>query len=332
MTHFPVLDSILAIQDIAQFVGEHYQLPTAQGKILRTGINHSYLITSKEDKFVFRVYSYQWRSSAEILEEIRLINQLKAAGMSVSYPILDKQKQYIQEINAPEGLRYGVLFSFAEGKKIRNLTVEHSHQIGVQMARMHQATADQSIDRVTYDANALTQIPYQRAKAHFAESLEEMQFVKQAGKAIKLLFDKCDADKLRSGVVHLDMWYDNMHVDESAHVTLFDFDFCGNGWLLLDVAYAVMQIFHTEPDKEKFEAKLKHFYAGYEQLIPLSPEEKALLPMAGLSIWIFYLGVQSQRHDNWSNIFLSENYLKRYLDMVKSWLSYNEIDPATWPS
>ena len=329
MTTFPVLDSILSIQHIAQFVEDHYPINDAKAKILRTGINHTYLITSEEGKFVFRVYSYEWRSRTEILEELRLINLLKEEGISVSYPILDKQEQYIQKINAPEGLRYGVLFSFAEGKKIRNLTEDHSYRIGELMSQIHGVTADQTVDRVTYNAKSLTNTPYERALEHFSASLPEMQFIKRAGEEIKSLFAKFDSSKLWSGVVHLDMWYDNMNIDESSNVTLFDFDFCGNGWLLLDVAYTVMQIFHTEPDKEKFEAKLQCFYAGYEKITPLSQEEKELLPMAGLSIWVFYLGVQSQRYDNWSNIFFSENYLKNYIGMIKSWLAYNKIDVST---
>lgn len=332
MAPFPVIDSILSKQHIAQFVEENYNLNAAKGKILRTGINHTYLITSEEGKFVFRVYSYEWRSKTEILEELRLINLLKTEGVSVSYPILDKQEKYIHEINAPEGQRYGVLFSFAEGDKIRNLTKDHSYRIGELMAQIHSVTADQTVDRVTYSAKSLTMIPYQKALEHFSTSLEEMQFVKKAGEDIKSLFAKFDSDKLRSGVVHLDMWYDNMNIDESSNVTLFDFDFCGNGWLLLDVAYTVMQIFHTEPDKEKFEAKLQHFYAGYEKIMPMSQEEKEFLPMAGLSIWIFYLGVQSQRFDNWSNIFFSENYLKNYIGMIKSWLTYYKVDYSTWSS
>ncbi|MFL0067542.1 hypothetical protein V2605_02325 [Tenacibaculum maritimum] len=33
-------------------------------------------------------------------------------------------------------------------------------------------------------------------------------------------------------------------------------------------------------------------------------------PEAGLTIWFFYLGIQTKRFDNFSNFFLSENYLK----------------------
>jgi Ser/Thr protein kinase RdoA (MazF antagonist) len=85
-----------------------------------------------------------------------------------------------------------------------------------------------------------------------------------------------------------------------------------------------MQLFHIEPDKQEYIAKRDSFFEGYETIIKITEEEKRLLPYSGLGIWIFYLGVQSQRFDNWSNIFLSENYLKRFIGMAKEWLNYNE--------
>ncbi|MBI3232660.1 MAG: hypothetical protein HYZ42_01225 [Bacteroidetes bacterium] len=55
---------------------------------------------------------------------------------------------------------------------------------------------------------------------------------------------------------------------------------------------------------------------GYESICPVSDEEKRMIPMLGLSLYMFYLGVQCQRYDNWSNSFLSENYLKRFINGI----------------
>jgi len=98
------------------------------------------------------------------------------------------------------------------------------------------------------------------------------------------------------------------------------------GEFVLDIAYTAMQLFHTEPDQDKLKSKLDQFYNGYASTNAISAEEKQLLPLAGLAIWIFYLGVQSQRFDNWSNIFLSKNYLKHYLSMAKAWMEYNQLE------
>ncbi len=195
---------------------------------------------------------------------------------------------------------------------------------------MHEATLNLALARVEYTVQELALLPYQYAQKHYAESLEEMQFVKNAGRYLDDLFAQADTSQLRKGVVHLDVWYDNMNITDDSTITLFDFDFCGNGWLLLDVAYFIVQLFNTEPDKTLFAKKLAAFYAGYESVADLSAEEKRLIPHAALAVWLFYLGVQSRRFDNWSNIFLTENYLKHFIGLINSWLSYHDIDKADW--
>ena len=329
MATFPVLDSILATEPLALFLQEKYSLSSnTTCNVLRTGINHTYLISDERNTQVFRVYSYHWRTRTEILEELKFLSFLKENNVAVSYPFPATSGEYIQEIDAPEGRRYGVLFSYAAGDKIRNLTESNCYSVGRLMAQFHILSANKTLDRIEYNEKSLTQLPYQYAKKHFSESSEEMKFIKQASERITSTFQQLDARALRYGVVHLDLWYDNMNVDTDSKITVFDFDFCGNGWLLLDIAYWAMQLFHVETDKETFRSKLGSFYRGYEEVAPISGEEKELLPIAGLAIWIFYLGVQSQRFDNWSNIFLTKNYLKHYLGMVNSWLAYHKIETS----
>src|SRR5690606_135447 len=126
----------------------------------------------------------------------------------------------------------------------------------------------------------------------------EMRYIRQAGKVIEKEFSNIYVDRLRTGIVHTDIWYDNMHIKNESEMTIFDFDFCGNGWLLHDIAYFIMQMYHHESDKKLYRSKQQAFYSGYMSVASISDEEMKLLPYSGLSIWIFYLGVQSQRFDN----------------------------------
>jgi Ser/Thr protein kinase RdoA (MazF antagonist) len=326
MNIFPATASTLSSDHLNQLVKQRYGLnENTTCRLFRTGINHTYFISEHDQKYVLRVYSFNWRTSSEIEEEIRLLNFLNENNIGVSYPILDIEGSYIQKINAAEGLRYAVLFSFADGGKIRYMTENTCASVGTLMAEIHRATRQQKIQRIEYTSEILWQSPYVFASRYFSESLEEMQFVKKAGELLNSLFDWTDHEKVRTGIVHLDIWYDNMSISGEDEITLFDFDFCGKGYLVLDIAYFCMQLFHIEPDKKIYELKVKNFLKGYQQVSLISNEEQKLIPYAGLAVWIFYLGVQSQRFD-WSNIFLSENYLKMYIGKVKDWLRYHEIE------
>jgi Ser/Thr protein kinase RdoA (MazF antagonist) len=327
MNPFPVIASTLSATHLADFLKATYGLSeTGTCSLLRTGINHTYLVQDQDSRCVCRVYSHNWRTEAEIREEIRLLLPLAGFGVPVSHPLPDSAGEFVQRLHAPEGLRFVVLFTFAEGEKVRNLSETMCASIGTLMGRMHLMTHQRELARITYNAHTLTQLPYTYACRHFDESLDEMRFVKKVGEYLEKVFADAEKHSLHRGIVHLDIWYDNMSIQDENTITLFDFDFCGNGWLVLDVAYFVMQLFHTTPDKEAFKMKAEAFYRGYGQKVPLSDAEKQLIPYAGLAIWIFYLGVQSQRFENWSNIFLTENYLRHYIGLAKNWMEFNGID------
>jgi Ser/Thr protein kinase RdoA (MazF antagonist) len=133
-----VLTSTISAEYLALFIQEKYGF--SDGcicRLFRAGINHTYMIQAGEKRYVFRVYSYHWRTETEIREEIRLLNLLNEHQIPVSFPLADQANNYIQTLNAPEGLRYAVLFTYAEGEKIRNLTPATCGNIGTLMAKMH---------------------------------------------------------------------------------------------------------------------------------------------------------------------------------------------------
>ena len=162
MSFFPVINSNLSPTHLATFVQEYYALTNnTKCNLLKAGINHTYLVKDDEKKYIFRVYSLNWRTKNEILEEINLLNLLKEHHISISYPITDKNKNYIQSINAPEGKRFGVMFSFAEGEKLLSFSEEGHFQIGVLMARIHQITQNLHLDRIEYTPKILLENPLQ---------------------------------------------------------------------------------------------------------------------------------------------------------------------------
>jgi len=318
MTTFPITASTLSETALGEFISEKYQLEgNFDCKLFRTGVNHTYFISNTNTKYVVRVYCYNWRTKVEIQQELELLNLLKDNGLSISFPIPDEKGNLIQEINAPEGLRYAVLFTFAEGEKMRFMNTETCKAIGSIMAKIHNITAGKKIDRVNYNSDILLDKAYNYLNLFFSDGLSEMEYIKQISSKISKSFEENNLLENQRGIVHLDIWYDNLSVGKEDEITIFDFDNCGNGFLILDVGYFCKQLFFIESDKNEVES----FLNGYRQERSLSEEELKLIPEAGASIFIFYLGVQAQRFD-WSNIFLTENYIKMYVGRIKNWIDY----------
>ena len=316
MTYFPVSNSNLSAIHIGLFLQEKYFLSLdVECQIIKSGINDSYLITDYSNKFLFRIYSLFWRSKTEIEEEINLLNQLRENGISISYPIEDKNANYIQTLNAPEGERFAVLFSFADGEKLHNISQEKHFLIGQIMARFHKITHNQRLNRVDYSPEVILIDSLKKISSFLPDDTEEMSFLKSAQTNLLAEFKNADISQIRTGIVHLDIWFDNLNITSDNKITIFDYDFCGNGWLCLDFAYYIMQLHNIEKYEAKdYEPKVDSFINGYESVTVISGEEKRLIPMLGVSLYFFYLGIQCQRYDNWSNSFLSENYLKRFIN------------------
>jgi Ser/Thr protein kinase RdoA (MazF antagonist) len=329
MQPFPVVCSTLSATHLATYLHQQYGLGTGTTcRLIRAAINHAYLVTDGMHKYVFRVYSLHWRSETEIAEEIGLLQLLRENDVPVSYALPDPQGNFIQQIPAPEGSRMGVLFSYAKGDKVMNFSEALHFKLGVIMARMHAVTKDLPVKRVQYDYKSLLVEPFELMKQFISVETEEMQFMQHAHRQLLRCFLNAPAHLLRKGVVHLDIWFDNLNIYNNEEITLFDFDFCGNGWLLLDIAYYVLQLANTEREPETYQLKLNSFYKGYESITPISEAEKQLIPAASVSLYIFYLGVQCSRFENWTNTFLNETYLKRYINqLVKRLYELHKLPP-----
>lgn len=315
MDHFPVSHSNLSAPALGHFVAGRYGLQNVRCRLIRSGLNDTYAVETDTEKFMFRVYSHGWRTQTEIAEEIRLLGILHTGGVSVSYALPDVHSAFIQTLPAPEGERYGVLFTWAKGEKIHSLPTEAHRRIGELLGRFHLLTQDLELRRVHYTPTVLLVDSLNRVK-EFLPHCDERRFMEEKQQVLLHLLKNADSAQLRRGAVHIDVWFDNLNVDAEENITLFDFDFCGNGWLALDLAYHTMQIYHLERDEALCQTKLRAFFDGYESITPLTAEEKRLLPALGVALYFFYLGVQCERFENWSNVFLNSTYLKRYISQI----------------
>jgi Ser/Thr protein kinase RdoA (MazF antagonist) len=293
MNVFPVSNSNLSPSHLGIFVQRHY-FPEQQVecRILKTGISDTYLIATPAKRYIFRVYSFQWRTLAEISEELHLLQHLRENGISVSYPIPDLDDTFIHSFAAPEGERFGVLFSFAEGEKVLNFDMETHFRVGKLMAEMHLLTRGFTLKRITYTEKELLVDSLAQLGRFLSDDTTEMQYMKSVQEYLITELQNADQGQLRHGAVHLDLWFDNMNITAEGDITFFDFDFCGNGWLCLDMAYYMLQIHSTEKEDDERERKTAQFLQGYESVTTCERRGKAADPDAG-SLPVFLLSRHS---------------------------------------
>lgn len=324
---FPAINSTLSPNGLGKLIQQQYGLSDqTECSIFRLAMNHLYIVYDNESKYVFRVYTCDWRTKSEIKEEVRLLLHLKENNRQISYPIQDKLGEYIQEIEAPEGKRFGVLFSYAKGTKTAKFSPQTSFLIGQALARVHQSAENFELDRMSYNSENLLTKPVARIKKFFNKNITEIDFLEKLSTFLTLKIKNIGQQKMRSGSVHLDVWFDNLHIDDEKEITFFDFDFCGNGYLCFDISYFLFQLLATNLNEAEYQEKAESFLKGYETITEISSHEKQFLPFACLAIMTYYISVQCDRFDYWTNIFLNEDHLKRMIGNLKRWMVYHKIE------
>lgn len=327
--HFPTINSTLSPKELSKLIQQQYGLSDkTECSIFRLAMNHLYLVHEEEKQYVFRVYTYNWRTKLEIEEELRLLLHLKEADRQVAFPIADQSNAYIQEIEAPEGKRFGVLFSYAKGTKTAKFSTQTSFLIGQALANVHQSTVGFELRRMSYNSQNLLHDAVLKTQKFFPNNNSEVDFLEKLATFLTLKIDTIDREKIRYGIVHLDVWFDNLHIDDEKGITFFDFDFCGNGYLCFDISYFLFQLLATNLNEAEYQTKADSFLQGYETVTAISNEEKRILPFACLAIMIYYVSVQCDRFDYWTNIFVNEDHLKRMVGNLKRWIAYNKIEIA----
>ena len=166
------------------------------------------------------------------------------------------------------------------------------------MARMHQATLGLKLDRVVYSPHVVLEDSFEQLKKFLPAGTAEMDFMVSAQQYLHDEFEKLKMGEIRQGAVHLDIWFDNMSINNQTEITIFDLRFLQNSILCYDIAYYILQLNSTEKDETECDLKTESFLAGYESITKISNEEKRILSMLGVSLYFFYLGIQCRRFDN----------------------------------
>ena len=295
MTVFPVEYTTLSSKALLDTVIEAYAFPEATSIcFIKRGFNDTYLISTDKTDFILRVYKYNYRSSESIETEIKLLLHLHKNNVSVSYPIADSKNHYIQTINAPEGKRYAVLFTYAKGEVIRKLSIEQSFLLGIDCAKIHKLTCNLSLGTCAqdYELNSQFSKTLTVLKPILHKFPEELNILTKLQDDFLRIFNSPDTSTLSKGICHGDLQAENFHITSSDQFTFFDFDFFGKGYLAYDIG-----VFRWYDHKNKTTEIMNSFLRGYRTIKELNAIEIALIPYFGVLRALFQMTLICEQHN-----------------------------------
>lgn len=328
MNHvFPAQYSTLSSEALRTYLITAYGLNSATScKLLIRNVSDTYLLENDSQKFIFKIYRDAHRKTDEIKGEVELLNILKASQHPVAYPIKDLRGEQIQQFNAIEGLRNGILFSYAVGKVFHDLNPDHLKTLGREMAKLHNTTSEIKLQHARPAFNFETTLtePLITLKPHFEEMPEDYQYLEALATQLRDKFKDFDTSNFSYGYCHYDFFPKNFHFDDAGNITFFDFDFAGEAYLINDLMTFMNHYFFHRLNNlitaEQANFDFNIFLDAYQENRKLTEDEIKAIPYLGISFHIFFLKFFYDNYDDWSNAFLTPRYTKHRVSLIKKWV------------
>jgi len=312
--------SILSADALVAVVSQAYAIGSPlSSQLIRRGLNDTYLLQSQDERYIARVYRAQWRTPSEIAYELELLLHLAAKGVSVSAPIVARNGSLSRPLAAPEGTRYLVLFTYAQGRPLSWEEDDHCYLAGRVLAMIHAA----SDDFVSRHARRSLDLEYliDRSLAAirpFLAHRPDWAYLEGLAARLRERAVKAAAAGLDWGVCHGDFGAKNVFVSEDRTPTVFDFDLCGPGWRAYDVA-VVRWVAMDQNSRGIWDA----FLHGYTQVQPLALADLAVVPLFHAVYHLSSLGVFARNVADWGVLDMSDWYLDRELKFFREWATEN---------
>jgi len=232
--------------------------------------NSNFLLRTTKHEYVLTLYEKRVRA-ADLPFFIGLMEHLAKRGVTCPQPVRDREGEALGEVAG----RPAAVVTFLDGLWIRRPNVGHCAEVGEALARMHLAGADFALKR----ANALSLSGWP-ALFHAAEArADEVAPRLREESAGELSFLQTHwPSGLPKGVIHADLFNDNVFFLREKLSGLIDFYFACNDALAYDLAIC-LTAWCFEPDSSFNVSKGRAMISGYERVRRLSEAEIEALPL-----------------------------------------------------
>ena len=200
-------------------------------KGIKQGIeNTNYLLKSKKNKFILTIFEKRV-SKKDIPFFMKLMDQLNTYKIDCPKPIKSKSGNYLINIKN----KTACIVSFLNGRDKKSLNPKNCYEIGKMIAQMHLSSNKIRLYRknsmgVKNLNPLLNSIKFQSKKFTNLE-----KFLKNNLKDIKKKWPK----KLPKGIIHGDLFIDNIFFINNKLSGIIDFYFAANDYFMYEIAICI---------------------------------------------------------------------------------------------
>ena len=251
---------------------------------IKKGIeNTNYLLKTEKGKFILTIFEKRV-SSSDLPFFMKLMDLLSLKKIICPKPLKDNYGKYLFKIKNKKAC----IVSFLSGKDKNNLTYKNCFEVGKNIAKMHKATKNFKIKRsnsmgINKLHPLLNSINFKKSKL----ILSYKKFLYTNLGEIKKNWPK----KLPSGIIHADLFVDNIFFKNNKFSGFIDFYFSANDYYAYELAICINALCFDK-NKSKFilnKQKVNNLLKGYEKIRKISINEKNKLNILCKGAAIRYL-------------------------------------------
>lgn len=261
----------IADEEVEAFIAEYDLGRVLACKGIAEGIeNSNFLLVTERGPFILTLY--ERRVKAEDLPFfLGLMEHLAARGIPCPTPVKGRDGKALRWLAS----RHAVIVTFLRGMWPRRPAAGHCQALGRALALMHRAGQDFPMRR-TNDLSVTGWRPLFEAAGRQPEALAP-DLVDEIGRELTTL-EGLWPTGLPEGVIHADLFPDNVFFEGDQLSGLIDFYFACNDAFAYDVAIC-LNAWCFEADKSFNATKGRALLQGYESVRPLQADERKMLPL-----------------------------------------------------
>lgn len=322
--------SVLHPAFVARFVQREWGWRRATVELWNRSVSDTYRLVQGRRCAYLKIYPHGWRTREQIGAEIALLHYLTEKGVGVAQPISDECGRLIKSFQAPEGRRYAVLFSEAEGD-MPEFNIENSRKYGLLAAEFHIATdlLPRRLCRPHLGIEHIVHGPLRRAGSFLASRPKDHAYLRQlSGDLVKAVRRLLPRSSPVFGMCHGDLTFGNVRRNYEGQLTLFDLDCSGYGWRAYDVA-VFLQSRGIEFTRQAVTSRMRQwnaFMEGYHAVRCLSGRELEAVNLFVPLREVWQLGMHSNNLTYMGRRGRRDARFESRLAFIKNWLKACNLD------
>ena len=261
---------------LAQFAAQYPLAQIEELKGITAGVqNSNFLLATADAKYILTVYESSANGVAadDLPFFLGLMLHLSAQGLSCPVPLARKDGGLISTVKD----KPAALVSFLEGRSVKTPRPEHCRALGAAMAQMHLAGDGFELHRPNNHGLTNWQTLFERCRSRADEVSPDLT---RAMERELIRLKENWPDNLPAGIIHADLFPDNVFFMQGAVSGLIDFYFACNDFYAYDLAIA-LNAWCFEADATFNVTKARALLSGYQNVRPLAPEEIDAVPILG---------------------------------------------------